>query len=207
MSNEENTAQGALAGSDETTALKAKIALLEAKIAASEGRGDVVDGGFKGEAPRYKLNAPCYIDDTLHEAGTIIDYIGVPNGEMVPLNNAAEKAMQKWLSDLEQGAREAAEHFGRPFRGLISDRGTLIAQQMHDVRTAPERLQLATPVDREKVPQMPHMDQTPKRGRGRPPKSVLAAKPPSVERQRATPEPVSVLGTTHTQAAAGNRVG
>jgi len=206
MSNDGNTAQEALAGSDQITALQKQIAELQAKLDEREGRGDVVSGKFKGEAPRYKLNAPCYIDDTLHDTGTVIDYIGVPNGEMVPLNEAATAAMQDWLAGLEQGAREAAEHFGRPFRGLISDRGTLIAQQMHDVRTAPERLHLAIPVDREKVPQMPHMDTAPKRGRGRPPKAVLAAKAPSVERTRDSKEPVSVLGTSHTQAAAGNRV-
>lgn len=206
MSNPENTAAGAMAGSDELTKLRAQLADLQAKLDAKEGNGDVLEGRFRGEIPRYKLNAPCFLeDDTLHETGEIIDYIGIPNGEMVPQNEAARKRMQEWLAGLEQGAREVADLHGRPFHGLISDRGTLLAQGLQDARKAPDRVVFAMPTDAADRPQMPHMESHAKRGRGRPRKvlgSTPAGKAPAPGK-----EPTSILGSSHTQAAAGNRVG
>nr|WP_198983062.1 hypothetical protein [Herbaspirillum sp. ASV7] len=44
--------------------------------------------------PRYKLSEQAYINDRLYEAGTDIDFDGIPGHHMEPLNDAA-KAMKK----------------------------------------------------------------------------------------------------------------
>lgn len=54
--------------------------------------------------PRYQiLNSPGFFgpDDSLYEQGRIIDYTGVPNEQMLPLNEPAKKMMDAYLDGLE----------------------------------------------------------------------------------------------------------
>ena len=56
-------------------------------------KSNVVQGGFRGEAPRYQLNEPGFYDDTYFPAGSIIDFVDTPNLSLVPMNEPAKRAM------------------------------------------------------------------------------------------------------------------
>lgn len=219
MDNDGNTAGEALstaAGLDEIAVLKAQVGELQGALARYEGE-KVLHPKFQGEIPRYRLNVPCFLeDDTLHEEGEEIEYLGPPNMEMVPLNDAARHRMQLYIDELTESARVAAEINGRRFTGLITDRGTQIAVAMQDARrdagnhTLGNAPVIAMPSEKGVVPAMPHLPEAvaQQRRRGRPPKAsaVVSAKAPP-KPGKASPQPVSIIGREFTQDTAGNKVG
>ncbi len=44
---------------------------------------------------KYKLTGPVFVNDTYHNEGEIINFDGRPNGNMIPLDDAAKKAKAK----------------------------------------------------------------------------------------------------------------
>lgn len=54
------------------------------------------------ELPRYKLLAPLYADDAYFEEDTVIEYDGVPNLSMFPLNEAAKVRLEEYASTLSR---------------------------------------------------------------------------------------------------------
>lgn len=159
------------AGSGDLAGLQAQIAELQAKL-AEYNPTTVVDGNFEG--PKYLLNEPGYYEDTYFDAGSEIVFTGFPNLTMVPLNDSAKRKMDQHIEYLTGNQREAFEAAGRIFNGLVTDRGVLLAQSLHDVRAgkAPE---VVIPVEKGAVPAMPHMDGVKHAKRA---KSVLSSKAP-----------------------------
>ncbi|HVB17292.1 MAG TPA: hypothetical protein VNF04_12205 [Stellaceae bacterium] len=167
---DENTySSAAPAGPDEIAAKDAEIERLKAKLSDIEGE-KIARPAFGGEIPKYKIVSQrgCFLeDDTLHLGDEIIEYLGTPNLEMVPLNGAAEKRMDAYIAELNDGARAKAEVSGRPFRRLAGDQGAIL-QIAQDERRAADagklafdlgaegRLLIRRPEDRGKVPTMPH---------------------------------------------------
>ncbi len=196
-----NTSSEAMAGRNEAELL-AKLAELQAENDRLRGTGDVETGQFRGEVPRYHLNAPCFLeDDTYHHEGEVIDYIGVPNLEMAPLNDAAKARIQERIDVETDAARISAERAGREFHGLFTDRGTAIAQSMQDARRSPAQVQMVSmpTVKDGPAPQMPHTPDAQvaqRRGRGRPPKNslVVAVQAAPLGPAKPAAEPMSVIG-------------
>ena len=58
-------------------------------------------------APQYKLLKQFYADDTLFPEEAIIEFNGIPNEQMEPLNDAAREKMAAFLKSLEEGMHEA----------------------------------------------------------------------------------------------------
>lgn len=202
-----NTAIEAIATADETARLRARVAELEAQL--GDNFPEVARPQFGGEVPKYKLNAAVFLEnDTRYEEGTVLDYMGTPNDDMVPLNDAALARMRSYLDHLTGCAREAAVKNGRAFTGLITDKAEIIALATQDARKAAKEITIAMPEDRGAPPQMPHTPEAHAKKRGRPPKAnpVVSANVPAPP-SRPGPQPVAILGRDHTQAAAGNKVG
>lgn len=61
-----------------------------------------------------------YIDDELHEAGSIIRLDGEPNLEMEPLNKMAKECMLKYLKKLDACGKAVAEKNGVLYTGLAA---------------------------------------------------------------------------------------
>ncbi len=201
---DDNTASRVTASNADVQALIREMEQLKARNAELEGREVIEPEAFKGEAPRYRLNNPCFLeDDTLHMEGEEIEYIGTPNLDMVPINKAAQQRMQQYIDFLTNHARRSAELAGRPFLGLVTDKGEMIAQSLQDARRAPDKVTFVTPVDKGDVPAMPHTPeaqaQARRNGRGRP-RSVLSARPPK-QPERTTQTPASILGSDHGRRA------
>ena len=200
MSQDGNSALEVLHETTETEKLRAEIAELKALL--QQGAADNVThpAKFQGEAPKYRLNSSCFLeDDTLHVEGEEIEYLNSPNMEMVPINDAARKRMQEYIDLLTDIAREQAELRGQPFRGLITDKGVMIAQARQDaVRSAQNVSVISMPADKGEVPQMPQHEaaQAQARRRGRPPKSaaVVSSKAPEPVTRHGT-MPAPILGT------------
>lgn len=188
----------------------AEIATLKARLAQYEEER-VVRPSFAGEIPRYRLNGRCFLeDDTLHEEGEVIEYLGTPNLEMVPQNDAAKKRLEIYIEELSEGARQKAQMMGRPFTGLVTDRGVMLAQSLQDARRSPDNVAIVKmPTEKGQIPQMPHTPEAAAQNRrqGKAPKGlVVSAKlPPPPKRPDGTPIPV--LGNQYTADAAGNKVG
>jgi hypothetical protein len=181
----------------ENTSLRERLARLEQQ--------NVIEGRFVGEAPRYLVNDPgVVLDDTLWPGGTTIDYIGVPNMSMVPLNDPAKRAMEDLIARLENGARKVAARNGREFLGLhnLGDRNQLLDLAMADAKNQADSAPIIrTPEPTQGVPAMPHLVQdVVKRGRGRPPK-VVASQPA----QSARPATNADLGAPMLAAAPHER--
>lgn len=170
---------------------------LRARLAELEQR-NVVQADFGAEMPLYKLNETCYLADTLLGAGMTVEWADTPNLSMVPLNEPAKRAMQDHLQHMEEGQRMVAQMTGRPFAGLMTDHGVLIAQGLHDVRNqAADLPKLRIPEERGVVPVMPHLPEAQamaKRGPGRPRKLGNVTPPP---------EPTKAIPTWAPQAKAG----
>lgn len=193
-----------------TKALEEEVRELRARLEQYEGE-KIHHHDFGGEAPRYRLNENCYLeDDTLHFEGEEIEYLNQPNMSMVPLNEPAKRKLEEYIEALTRGAREDAERRGRPFTGLITDKGTLIAQAMQDARRAPEKVVIAMPEIKGDVPAMPHTPeaQSIKRRRGRPPKerAVVSAKAPPAPTPNG-PKPAPILGSRYERASGEGSVG
>lgn len=56
-------------------------------------------------------------DDHLYVEGDIIQFSGIPNEEMEPLNDLAREAQTDYFEKLEEEAKKAAEKAGRSFIG------------------------------------------------------------------------------------------
>ena len=187
----------------DVTELMRTIAELKAKVAQFE-ESNVYRPNFVGQCPKYKLNAPVYLeDDVYHEEGEEIEYLGTPNMDMVPLNDAATTKMREYMDYLTKGARDAAEANGRQFRGLITDQGVMIATSMQDARRAAGNTALTIPTEKSEIPVMPHTDeakaQAKRSGRVKDAKVVSAKAPPPPPRP--TPEPASIMGSRYTGEA------
>lgn len=200
-----------------TTGDPRDIELAELRAKLAELTADkVARPVFDGEIPRYEIISPAgkgvfLEDDTLHARGEVIDYLGTPNLEMLPLNAAAKERMREYIEHLTAGARAAAEVFGRPFRRLEVDPGTVIATALQDARRDAGNMRLGNtphlvmPVDRGEVPQMPHTDEAIAKRRGRPSKAskVVGVTPPAPPGKQA-PKPVSVIGRDNGYLTSGS---
>lgn len=194
MSNDGNTAGEAMAVFSQAEADKQKIAELEARLASYEA-DRVAYPQFNGEVPKYQLNSPCYLDDqTLHMEGEVIEFTGVPNLEMVPLNDAAKARMDEYISEQEGGARAYADKRGRPFTGLSTDMGEVLARMLQDARhdAAAPAVHIASPELKGEVAIMSHHAAEAQRKRGRPPKSSVVSSKAPVQ-QKIMPQPVSSI--------------
>ena len=201
---EGNTPAEALVGSSDFAAMQKMIAELQAKLALYEDT-NVVRPKFDGEVPKYRLNVPFFgPDDTKYPEGSEIEYLGTPNMEMVPLNNAARARIEDYIDELTEGARQKAALVGRNFNGLPGDVAGLIAMALSDARTMKDEgkvqpvLRLPEPTDSRDVPSMPHTEQAEiaRRKAGRPKKGselLSAVTPPPP--MKPIPIPNRVLGT------------
>jgi len=115
------------------------------------------------QAPRFRLLAPCYLeDDVLHMEGEEIIYLGTPNEEMEPLNDAARDASTEFINRIDDAAAVVAAARQMPFLG----RQALMEQAMEHAMSqakqmgrmvvlpqwrgdVPERPDLATPQQRQ----------------------------------------------------------
>ena len=178
--------QAPVAPTSDMASMERELAELRRKLAQYEPDNVIETTFAPGEVPRYRLNTPCYIDNTYFDANSEIVFTGVPNLEMVPVNGAAEARMKEHIEYLTECQREYCEANGRAFNGLMTDKGVQIAIVDQDVR---KRLSAAPPVvmpvANGEPPPMAHM--APKRGPGRPRKTVLEATPPP-QPERKTPE-------------------
>ncbi len=170
----------AVAADHDPEALLRENATLRERLTALQTQ-NVINGRFAGEAPRYRLNDKGYYDDTLFEAGSVIEWTDAPNLTMVPLNDAARHRMQEEIIRQTDGARAVAARTGREFIGLVNDRNVLLDNLMSDARRQAKVLVpvIKMPEVRDAVPQMPHVDQTEvqRRGPGRPRRAVQIAQP------------------------------
>lgn len=55
------------------------------------------------EAPRYRLDAPLYAEDVLWPMGKVIEFDGMPNETMSPLNQPARDRMRTFVAGLNEG--------------------------------------------------------------------------------------------------------
>jgi hypothetical protein len=193
-----NSAHDVMNATMQDGALMRRLRELEQKVAGYEAaQGSNVVRPFAGEAPRYRLNESVYFDDTLFEPGTEIEFIDCPNLSMVPLNEPAKRAMDDYIEHLTSCQREKEEGAGREFRGLITDRGVMIAQGLQDARREARGPTVAVPQDRGFVPSMPHTPEAQamaKRGPGRPRKVVAATPPPQPGRPGPKPGEAGAVG-------------
>lgn len=190
-----NTAAEAVAAMDANADLQKQIAELAARLAVYE-QDNVSRPVFNGEVPKYKLLALCYLDDALCEEGMEIEWMGAPNMEMVPLNDAARKRMQQYVDELTEAARQRADRRGTQFVGLVNDRGVLLAEADQDARRAPTQV-IAMPTERDgPVVAMPHTAeaQAQAKRRGRPPTKNLASVKAPAPVKKPGGDPGNVLG-------------
>lgn len=183
---------------------------LKARLAALEGERVIRPDFPVGDLPLYRLNTTCFLDDdTLHPEGEELRYNGIPNFEMVPLNDAARERMQGFIDEQTDLARARAEASGRAFRGLITDSGTIIAQAMQDERQAERKGTfsplIAMPVDKEDVPTMGNTEtEGQARRRGRPRKTTVVEtvkRAPDRMTQPGPTAPSVILGRNYDRAA------
>lgn len=187
MSDQSNDPNVILKQSD-PAAMAREIVDLRTRLASLE-TNRVVDGGFKGEAPRYRLNEACQLGDggdaTFFAAGMEVEYLGVPNMSMAPLNDPARRATAQLVAQLTEGAQRVATIRGRDFFGLVTDRNVLIDTAMMDARNQAAQAAvpvILAPVPHQAPPAMPHMDEARARQRRAPTgrQAVLSAiTPPS----------------------------
>ena len=166
---------------DPNSALAKENADLRARLAALE-KSNVVDGGFTGEAPRYQLNEAGYYDETWFAPGTVLEFTGVPNMTMAPMNEPAKRMMRENIKALEEGGRRVAMMRGRDFLGLVTDRNVLIDTLRADTKaeTAAQAPVIQMPTPAGQVPPMPHTEEAraiERRLPGRP-RKVLSSTPP-----------------------------
>lgn len=188
-------------------AAKDEIAELRARLAEYEN--NVVKPEFQGEVPRYVLNGNCFLEDqTLHEEGEEIEYIGRPNFVMVPKNEAAKRRMEEELELQNQAYRNKARVVGRAYGGPPADMAEALAQAMQDERRMVDRVQVvpvSMPEEKGEIPAMPHTEQAQalQRRRGRPPKAVVLSAKPAPKPGKPTPEAPSILGNYSRTASRG----
>lgn len=160
-----NTAAGVIEasgnGNADIATLLATIKSLQERVDVFEGR-EVLRPAFDGEVPKYRIQSPVFLEnDTLYEEGDVIDYLGTPNQEMMPLNDAAQARMKDYIGYLNECAREKANMYGRTFIVPVGDHAAMIAQNFADERKAVQAGAnlvplIQMPVERAEVPPMPH---------------------------------------------------
>jgi len=116
----------------ENAALKAKLAEQERQIQALMNGGVALDeAGQKwvGEMPQYKLIKPFYgPNDVFYDpegGDEIIEWTGIPNEAMEPLNEPAKKRMEAWLNSMPGGKQ--------PQLGDIAQAAMMIRPRYGDV--------------------------------------------------------------------------
>ncbi len=173
-----NTSMGVMdetAGTADIAKLLATIEQLQARLDAAEGR-TVERPAFDGEVPRYRILTDFFgPNDHLYGEGDEIDYLGEPNTEMLPINEAAQKRMQAYVDYLNQCAMDKARIYGRAATPVFDHNGridtaSLVADNMRDekvaMRTGGQIVPLISmPQAREAVPQMPHTPEAQARAR------------------------------------------
>lgn len=130
------------------------------------------------EMPAYRLLSPCYLeDDTLHVEGEEIIYLGIPNEEMAPLNEAAREASTAYLEHLDDAARAVSAARNMPFLG----RAALLDQAIDHARAEAKRGPVVLPRDRGEVPIRPDLATPQQRllREQRDGRKVLGSKPPA----------------------------
>lgn len=169
-------------------------ASLRDQLAALQ-RTNVINGGFRGEAPRYSLNEPGFYDDTWFPAGSVIDFVDMPNLSMVPMNEPAKRAMTEHITLLEHGARAKAAAAGRTYFGQVNDRNVLLDLAMQDAKVAAANAKVPViqmPTAHGEIPAMPHTDDAlaaQRRGPGRP-RKIVSSTAPNVQSPRDVGAPV-----------------
>lgn len=149
------------------------------------------------DLPLYRALAPLWLEDeTLHDVGTEIIYLGDPNEHMEPLNEAARERSEKYMQELEDGAREVAHANGRQYRGRLRDLGDQVFDAMGD---RPKEQKVILPRGGDNVPVRPDMVPVNKRRLATADK-VVSAKGP--ERKKQGPVPIAVHGTHYDGDAA-----
>lgn len=148
------------------------------------------------EHPKYKLLAPCFLeDDTYRDVGTIITYLGTPNGHMEPLNPMAEERMTSWLTVLDEQAAIKAALDGKAFVRRAGDMGDVVAEAI--ANRPQERRQV--PRSNGPVPVRPDMVTPAERRRAQNAKAapVLSVEAPPMPKrgEGVTAEPVPILGS------------
>lgn len=177
--------------------LERENASLRDQLAALQN--NVVQGGFRGEPPRYVLNEPGFYDDTHFPAGSQIDYLDAPNLSMVPMNEPAKRAMAEHIAYLEHGARTKAMMAGREYFGQVNDRNVLLDLARMDAQrdaAAPVPV-VQMPTRHNEVPAMPHTDDARaqvRRGPGRPRKVIASEMPANSGRDLGAPTLPAVVG-------------
>lgn len=184
---------------EENRELRDRLAQLEAD--------KVISPDFNGEVPKYLLNSAHFLeDDTLHEEGEEIEYLGRPTLDMVPLNDAGKARMQEEIDRQTTAQRNKALAAGRSFHGFERDPGTLIAQNLQDARREADKVVvISMPEAKGEVPTMPHTEQAQaiQRRRGRPSKSsMVVSSKPAPKPERPGPKPAAILGKDFTQGVA-----
>lgn len=195
MSDHDNDPSAVLAvqstANDPNERLQREVKSLRDQLAALQ-QTNVVQGQFRGEAPRYQLNEPGFYDDTWFPAGSVIDYVDTPNLSMVPMNDPAKRAMGEHIALLEHGARAKAALSGRNYFGQVNDRNVLLDLARADAQrdaAAPVPI-ISMPIAHGQVPPMPHTEEAiaaQKRSPGRPRKVVSSEAPSAGGPDRGAP--------------------
>lgn len=168
---------------------EAKIAALEAELAALKRAK--IEPQFDGEAPRYRLLKPFYGPDDRYydpeEGDEIIDWDGVPNEQMEPINDPAKMRMTAYLerlpagktpalADIVQAAASLRPKYGDEEIPLEEFAGEVLKQALRI-----DRQRRGEPVEERKIvlPEKPKQvavtgDKAMKPRRGRPPKHLKA---------------------------------
>lgn len=158
------------------------------------------------DVPVYELLAPCFLeDDTLHETGEQIAYLGVPNEYMAPLNEPAKVEMRKFLTYLDDCAREKAEMMGRRFTGRLRDTADEIGQALSDAKIMARRAEIVMPqVPDGPIPATPAMvPMAQRQAKIRKRSKVLARRAPQAQPQKPVARPISTLGNYETAPIGG----
>jgi hypothetical protein len=97
------------------------------------------------ELPRYRLIKPLFADDTYFDEESIIDYDGVPNEFMQPLNDAARAQMRAFIDSLTEIDDDTGFTPGLEAQiDKSSDRAT--AHRMHLANRGGRRRREITPI-------------------------------------------------------------
>lgn len=152
--------------------------------------------------PRYKLLKEFFApDDTLYPEGTRLDFDGIPNEWMEPLNEPARKNMQAYLEHLDDCQRAVDAKHNREYRGRLSDLGDILDRVRQDTKAEVEekaRKPIVMPADRGPVPVRGDTvsAQAAKKARS----GVKGVQLPSVSRKNKAP--TETIGITGRQSAA-----
>lgn len=148
--------------------------------------------------PQYRLVEAFYADDVLWPAGSILNFDGVPNDQMEPLNEPGRRASEIYMAGLEEGRIRA----GLKKNFDISD--VVYAAMQNRPREEENRIHVGavdTPRSADTtVPMMSNIQQAGTKQRGRPRKVELVEQLP--ENRVAAKKP-PLMGTIISQSREG----